>query len=53
MKKMKKLLCLVLVLTLAVGFFVFPAAADNEKTRRQIIPLCSSTDLWAGAKDRI
>lgn len=38
MKKMKKLLCLVLVLTLAVGLFTFPAAADNEKTSQANYP---------------
>ena len=52
MRKTKKLLCIVIVLALAVSLFAFPASADNSVSGR-IIPLFLSTDLWAGAQDRI
>lgn len=52
MRKTKRLLCIVIVLALAVSLFAFPASADNSVSEADY-PFVLSTDLWAGAQDRI
>lgn len=53
MKKMKRLLCIVLVLALAAGLFAFPAMADNEKASQADYPFVFVHGLmgWGARSD--